>query len=236
MENNVLGQWDDAAKAYSLHQQASFDGQFERRILRQLLPDLNGQTVLDAGCGDGGSSAMLQQLGAEVRGCDGSSKMVELCRQNHPDIPFELADLCAALPYADYLFDFILCNLVLMDIDPINPFFAEAQRVLKPGGRLLVSIVHPAFFTGDWEVDAQGQKQAKKVYDYLNPHTETLDFWGPTTHYHRPISTYINTAAQNNLCLEQMVEPSPRKEDLPPYKFHLARIPLYLYFLFKRFS
>lgn len=107
--------------------------------------DVSGATVFDAGCGSGLTSLMMKALGAkEVYGIDLGAKAIEtfssyvaylgLSETIHPcrgDV--------SALPYPSESFDFVYCNEAVSHFLNVPAFLAEAHRVLKLQGRLLLS-------------------------------------------------------------------------------------------------
>ena len=118
----------------------------ERPATLSLLPDVTGLRVLDAGCGPGIYAEWLLERGADVVCCDVTPAMIELAKQRVGEqVEFQLADLSQPLDFAkDEEFDVVLCPLVLDYIEDFLPTFREFNRVLKPGGILVVSCGHPA--------------------------------------------------------------------------------------------
>lgn len=228
--HNVLAQWNQAAEKYCAFEQTSRYAQFCREFVCAHLPQQGGQTILDAGCGNGAYTHLLRQNGNTVIGCDGAEAMLALARKSYAQYPFDKVDLLEPLPYASQQFDVVVCNLVLMDIDPIDTTLAEFQRVLKPGGIFFFSIVHPAFYQGTWERDAKSAVLCKKVPGYLTPTAILQNEWGETMHYHRPVSFYLNQAAAAGFCLNSMFEPRVYEESKNP------DIPLYLFCKFQKLS
>lgn len=105
-----------------------------------------GEWVLDLGSGTGHDALRAGELvGPEGRvvGIDMTSAMVERARlaaTGHDHVTFELGDV-ARLPYAEASFDVVLTNCVLNLVPDKRAAFAEAKRVLRPDGRLVLSDV-----------------------------------------------------------------------------------------------
>ena len=115
----------------------------------RLAGDVAGRRILDAGCGSGPLAAALRDAGADVTGLDVSAAMVDLARQRlGEDADLHVADLGAPLPFADDEFDDVVASLVLHYLEDWSGPLAELHRVLKPGGRLLLSVNHPVDLSG----------------------------------------------------------------------------------------
>src|ERR671933_275350 len=93
------------------------------RLIRPGRFDVRGcKRILDAGCGNGRYSRMLQR----------ARRRLGPGRVSHV-----LADL-ARLPYADACFDAVVCGWVLEHLPDPRPGLRELARVLRPGGKLLL--------------------------------------------------------------------------------------------------
>lgn len=120
----------------------------EEPVVREALGDVAGLAVLDLGCGTGRHAVWLANAGAKVTGIDFSEGMMEKARAKPgaEKVRFLDHDLHERLPFADGTFDGVVSGLVLEHLSAPDAFFAEARRVLKPGGRAVVSGMHPAMF------------------------------------------------------------------------------------------
>lgn len=97
-----------------------------------------GERVLDLAAGTGTSSAVLAQRGAQVVACDLSEGMIEVGRRRYPEIEFVLGD-AMDLPFEDDSFDAVTIAYGLRNIpDPVRAL-REMWRVVRPGGRVVVS-------------------------------------------------------------------------------------------------
>lgn len=113
----------------------------EQRAVVELLPPLAGLTVLDAGCGTGRYARLARAAGAaQVVGLDRSAAM--LARASANGTMLLRADI-RALPLADRSCDAIISGLMLPDIPELSDVLGEWRRVLRPGGVVVCSTLHP---------------------------------------------------------------------------------------------
>lgn len=143
-----------------------------RRAVRRHLPA--PADVVEVGCGAGFMSAVLAGLSAEPRvvGCDHSAAAVRIARAATPGRPN--LRLCRAnaldLPYRDVSADLVVCLDVVEHLDLPQRFFAEAHRVLRPGGALLFSTPNPASLGARLKGSrppATGRPQAERTREWF---------------------------------------------------------------------
>lgn len=119
-------------------------------VLDALGDNLTDLAILDVGCGTGRLLARLATAGAErLAGADLGSRMVELARIRlssfDVDVELRSADAESALPWPSGAFDAVVSTGVLHHFYHPGAALAEMRRVLRKGGRLIVS--DPCFFT-----------------------------------------------------------------------------------------
>jgi SAM-dependent methyltransferase len=112
-------------------------------------PYVQGAVVLDAGCGCGYGSHHLATAGAEqVVGVDVSPEAIEYARSHYDvrNLDFRVADV-TALAFSDEAFDVVVCLEVFEHVADQQRLLAEVHRVLKPGGRFVVSTPNGQLFS-----------------------------------------------------------------------------------------
>ena len=114
---------------------------FHRERFLALLPE-PGRLTLDVGCGEGRVTRDLRELGHNAVGVDSSETMLAAGREADPGGDYVLAD-AASLPFPDGHADLVVAFMSLMDVDDMHSAVGELARVLEPGGKLAVAVVHP---------------------------------------------------------------------------------------------
>jgi malonyl-CoA O-methyltransferase len=120
----------------------------EDPIMRRCIGDPRGLAVLDLGCGTGRHALWLARSGAAVTALDFSEGMLAQARAKRgmEAVRFLDHDLHEPLPFRSGSFDLVVSGLVLEHLRDLAGVFAEAHRVLRPGGRAVVSAMHPDLF------------------------------------------------------------------------------------------
>ncbi len=98
--------------------------------------------VLDASCGTGRHTLHLVALGHDVTGVDASPWMLGQARAKNPDLSL-LEGKIDSLPFPDASFEAAVCALLFDHLPRIDRAIAELARVVRAGGRLLISNIHP---------------------------------------------------------------------------------------------
>jgi SAM-dependent methyltransferase len=206
---------------------------FHRDLFLELVPEPAGRT-LDVGCGEGRLARDLAALGHDVAGVDASPTLLAAAREAAPDMELHLAD-AAELPFPDESFELVIAFMSLQDVDDLRGALREAARVLAPGGRLCLAIVHPLNSAGGWPertADSpfviEGSYLDEFVYtDELSPRDGlTMRF----VSRHAPIERYIDELAANSLLVERLREPKLPEHGLAgEHSARWQRIPLFLH-------
>jgi ubiquinone/menaquinone biosynthesis C-methylase UbiE len=246
MEDTSTRSWEAAADDWVAHADTNdYRNHFLMPRMLALLGDVRGKKILDLGCGEGGYSRELAKRGAEVKAVDGSARLIDVAAQRAAQENLEIATFCAnanALPMiADESLDVVMAAMSLMDVEDYGGAIAEAARVLKAGGELVMSISHPCF-TGtvaEWQRDANDRSRLLffKVDRYFERKAWedliTDRFTAPVVRRHRILEDYMREPLARGLRLVEFIEPEPTEAELSksPRFAKIARIP---YFLFMR--
>lgn len=154
--------------------------------MRKLMPDLNGQVVLDLACGTGRYGLLARELGAkQVVGLDNSQAMLEA----NPQSQIALAT-SEAIPMRRQSVNVVLCGLALGHLPSLKPTLSEISRILKSGGVALISDFHPFVFLS-------GGQRTFTASDGLTYAVE---------HHAHLYADYHRASRENNLWIEDVIE------------------------------
>lgn len=112
--------------------------------------DLRGRRVLDVGCGTGAlTTALAERVAARVWGVEPSEEMIAVARRRASRTVGLKQGHAESLPFRDAWFERVVMTLVVHLVDrPLA--FAEALRVLVPGGRLVIATFAHEHFETYW--------------------------------------------------------------------------------------
>lgn len=105
--------------------------------LHQLLKVTNGEFLLDIACGAGLAVELAALRGAECAGLDASERLINIARDRSPRADLRVGDM-HALPWGENTFDVVTSFRGIWGTTPTA--LDEARRVLKPGGRLGITV------------------------------------------------------------------------------------------------
>ena len=232
-ESLVAQAWDQNANVWAEHVRRGWDvyrEYFNNPAFFSFTGDVHGKDVLDAGCGEGTTTRQLTRIGAHVTGIDLSPEMIRLAQQAERDAPlgirYDVASFTNLAGYADASFDMVVSFMALMDCPNLEQALHELVRVLRPGGDIVFSILHPCFMTKGfgWIEDAQTGEQKLTVARYFDDRP-TVERWrfskgdapqdAPlfvVPRFHHPISAYLNLLVGAGCVIQKLEEPRPSED------------------------
>jgi ubiquinone/menaquinone biosynthesis C-methylase UbiE len=198
---------------------------FHRDAFLELLPP-PGRRTLDVGCGEGRLARDLKALGHRVVAVDASPSMVAYAREADPEGEYVLAS-GSELPFADGSADLVIAFMSLQDIDDPEGAVREAWRVLEPGGRFCVALVHPINSAGKFETDEEDSPfvirdsyfERRRYVDRIEKESLVMTF----TSDHRSLEGWLRPLEEVGFLVE-------RVREIPgTHRTRWQRIPLFLH-------
>ena len=241
----VRANWNENADRWDAHYDE--DGDRNRRYqsdepMLALLGEVNGQRVLDVGCGNGYLCRKLARQGAKMTGVDLSDRFLQIARerevQEQLGIIYRHGSVAEMGFLPDSHFDKAVSNYVLMDVRDLSGALRHVFRVLRPGGCFVIVISHPCFSSGPggWVIPAidsprREDRFAFRVDEYFS-RGPVLVQWGafdPVMGYHRPLRDYWQAFTEAGFTVDGFEEPSITERGLRELSVsrsdYLQRIP-----------
>jgi malonyl-CoA O-methyltransferase len=134
----------------------------ERRVLQPHLDRLSGKRFVDVGCGTGRWLSLAREAGADVLGFDLTREMLTRAAAK-PALKGKL--VCAdaqRLPIADATADVTLSSFCISYVEDLPAVFSCLARITKPGGRIIISDIHPGAASAGWK---RTFRSAGKLYE-----------------------------------------------------------------------
>jgi SAM-dependent methyltransferase len=220
---DVARHWEENAERWTAQARAGLDvyrDALNTPAFLAFLPDVAGLDGLDIGCGEGANTRKVAERGARMRAIDLAPTFVRHAREQEVSDPrgitFEVAD-AAALPFPDAAFDFCTAFMSLMDVADQRGALREAARVLRPGGFLQFSILHPCFVP-----PRRRNVVAVEVADYFRETQGDVEHWWLTgvpaadretippfavPRFHRTLTSWVAMLSGVGLMVEAFAEP-----------------------------
>jgi 2-polyprenyl-3-methyl-5-hydroxy-6-metoxy-1,4-benzoquinol methylase len=192
---------------------------------QRLLELRPGERVLDAGCGNGLYSRRLAAMGADVVAFDFSSELIERARERTTEhaerieyLVLDATDEAALLTLGERRFDAAICQMALFDIADIQPLMSALARLLRPGGRLVFSVIHPCFNSPGMSLVAEMDDRdgdivtvySVKVFNYITPRvSRAAAIRGqpkPQLVFHRPLQALLGAGFDAGFVLDGLEE------------------------------
>ena len=190
----------------------------------RLLAATPTDAVIDIACGQGVLCRLLARQNVPTTGVDASADLIRLARDRNAQLgtqhsalstpEYHVGDARDLSRFPDDHFAAAACLLAIQNIHPVNPVFQSVARVLRPMGRFVVVMMHPAFRNPKethWGWDEQEKVQYRRVDKYLLPRKIPIvthpgkgkDY---TWTFHKPIEAYVKAARTAGLLIDALEE------------------------------
>ena len=191
--------------------------------------DVAGQQACVLGSGDNEVAFALVGLGARVTSVDISARRLEVAAERARslglDLTFVQADVADLAPLADAAFDLVyLGGHVTVWLADLRRAIAEAVRILRPDGRLVVNEYHP--IRRMW-LDADSAEPRHR-YLHRGPYEYTSDEGLPSFEYHWTVADHIQAMVDAGCRIVKVDEHGEAVEDEFWQQAQLDKLPAYL--------
>lgn len=202
----VAAEYDDMGAAYAeASVENAYNALYDRPAILELAGAVHGLSVLDVGCAAGALSAELVRRGGVVVALDASEKMVAAARARLGSAAtVHVADLASPLNFLETAsFHLVTASLVLHYLRDWAAPMRELYRVLAPGGRLVLTVHHPA---ASFNASPSGNYFATELLNDV----WTKDGRSFEMHYYRrSLQSTIEPILGAGLTVERILEPRP---------------------------
>ena len=187
--SDVQQAYNSWAQQYDSNENKTRD--LEARSLRETLAPISFEHCLEIGCGTGKNTVWLLEKAATVTAVDLSEEMLSKAKEKitGSNVNFLQADIMQPWTFATKAYDLVGFSLVLEHIEELQPVFAKVAAVLKSGGYLYISELHPF-----------------KQYNGSKARFETAEGTQVVTCYNHHITDFIDAAKANDFELIHVQE------------------------------
>ena len=228
--SEVAQYWEANAETWTRHARAGYDIYRDRLntpAFLDMLPPVRGLSGLDVGCGEGYNTRQLARLGARMQAIDIAPTFIRHAQETEQTEPlgveYSVAD-ATDMPFASSSFDFATAFMSMMDMNDPGAALCEAARVLRPGGFLQFSILHPCFVPPHRKVLREPDKTTRAIeiggyFDATDGRIDAFHFEKlpeeerqrteafRVPRFHRTLSGWVELIVAAGLIIERFGEP-----------------------------
>ncbi len=192
----------------------NFNDCIETPILLSMLPEVNGKSVLDIGCGMGQHAKQYSDMGAKfVMGIDISEKMLKyakehFCAKNITYQQMALENISALAKQ----FDIVTSSLTFDYAEDLDELMRNVYQLMKDGARFVFSMSHPMATAWDGKYDRYtctelGERLYANISNYMVEGKRSVK-WVVDDYelYHRTLSTIVNAIVNAGFLIEKCEE------------------------------
>ncbi|MBW6420243.1 class I SAM-dependent methyltransferase [Rhizobium sp. XQZ8] len=232
---NVAAHWEANAENWTIYSRAGYDiyrDALNTPAFLELLPPVAGLKGLDLGCGEGTNTRAVAKLGATMTGLDIAPTFLRYARETEAQDPLGIAYVEGngeTIDFPDATFDFVTAFMSMMDMANQRQVLKGVHRVLKPGGFLQFSILHPCFVPPSRKNirDETGEAVAVQISDYFDEADGKVERWTFSSipkeeaatlkpfsipRFHRTLTTWVSMIVEAGLTIQAFGEPMASEE------------------------
>lgn len=207
----------------------------EQPVMKRLMYNANGKSILDIGCGFGHQiQVVLEQNPIAITGIDISEKMIAEAKRRLNDSRVSLQSTAIE----DYTiepktFDIVISSMAMHYIEDIKPLLHKIYEGLNNKGQFLFSVEHPVCTASQngwkevngspsWLLSQYGKEGIRKQNWFVDG----------VIKYHRKLSTLVNELSEAGFCIKNIEEPTPDEALLisrPDFRLHVERPPIVIF-------
>lgn len=237
--------WGEVAGWYDelLSQEGTYQKDVILPNLLRLLEAKRGEAILDLACGTGFFANEISKKGAKVVGVDIAKELVEIAKKKVSQGAEFFVSPADNLPFLKKeSLDKAVIVLAIQNIENMKGVWEECARVLKPRGKLLVVMNHPAFRIprqSSWGWDLEKNVQYRRIESYLSESKVGIDMHpgervaNYTVSFHRPLQLYFKTLHKAGFSVGRLEEWNSHRRSEPGPRAQMEdrarkEIPLFL--------
>ena len=218
MSKKINTSWGSEADWYSelLNQEGTYQKEVILPNLFRLAAVKKGQRVLELGCGTGFFCRAFAEAGAQVVGVDIGRELISKAESiANPSVSYRVASADSVPFIASASIDCIIIVLSLQNIENAGQVIKESLRVLKPSGRVLIVLNHPAFRipgSSSWGWDEKNIVQYRRLDRDLSEMKAPIQMHPGadpkkiTWSFHRPLQFYFKLFSKNGFSVVRLEE------------------------------
>ncbi|MBY4606501.1 class I SAM-dependent methyltransferase [Rhizobium sp. 9T] len=233
--NDVAAHWESNAETWTIYSRAGYDkyrDALNTPAFLNMLPPVAGLAGLDLGCGEGFNTRAVARLGARMTGLDIAPTFIRYARESETQAPLGIDYVLGdgqSIDFPEASFDFVTAFMSMMDMANQRGVLRGVHRILKSGGFLQLSILHPCFVPPKRRNvrNEAGEPIAVEIADYFDESDGRIERWIFSSipqgeratltpfsipRFHRTLTSWVSMIVEAGLVIEAFGEPMASPE------------------------
>jgi ubiquinone/menaquinone biosynthesis C-methylase UbiE len=215
---NKSTSWGNVASWYddTVNNPDSYQSKVILPNLLRLAAPKPGEKILDLACGQGYFSHALSAEGSYVTGIDISPELIDIAKKHAVhNQEFYVLPAHDLSKFKNESYDTVVCVLAIQNIERMTDVFREVSRIIKPRGKFILVLNHPAFRIpgkSSWGFDEKAGIQYRRVDEYISESKSSIDMHPGrekkelTYSFHRPLQAYSKSLSNNKFAILRIEE------------------------------